>query len=107
MEGQSSPSFMDLIRLQDVFRRKIYEDLGIPTPTDGLVALSSGLDVALTILEGSGADFEGLSTNGARRVSDYFRSESEKYLDTNVEIGIWYRSWAEAVKAVFLDQNSA
>ena len=103
MTKPQSPTMMDLIRMQDVFRRKIYEEERISTPTDTLHALVSGLDVALTILEGSGLEFQGLSRANAERVVDYLQSESGRYVDTNVEIAAYYWAWAETIKVAFLD----
>ena len=93
---------MDLIRFQDHYRRRIYQELGIPTPTPTLDALASGADVPLTIFQGSGFEFQGLSRDDARQVYEYFHLESEKYADSNAEIGAFYRAWAETIKEHFL-----
>jgi len=103
MKEKSSPSFLDLVHLQDSIRRKYYRKAGITKATDVLVALASGLDAALTIIGSSSAEFDGLSREAGRKVSEYFRSESGKYAHTDIETSIWYLSWADAIESVFID----
>jgi hypothetical protein len=101
-----TPYFMDLMHLQDSIRRKRYSDAGISTTTahsDVLDGLASGLDAVLTIMEASCGAFDELSPEAAIECSKWFRSESDKYRSVNLEISIWYLSWAEAVENRYLD----
>jgi hypothetical protein len=77
--------------------------LGIPFRGEGLVSLTSGLDVALTLMEESVGTFRGLSEESARTIINYFEDESSKAEPVSIEIALWYSAWAQAIDSLFID----
>ena len=68
-----------------------------------LVALASGFDIGLTLLEQStGTLFSDLGPDAAERVIRYFRSEAARSEAADPQIAIFYRSWAEVLAAAYL-----
>ena len=77
--------------------------LGIPFRGEGLVALTSGFDVALTLMEQSVTTFRGLSEESARTIIAYFEEEASKAEPVSLEIALWYSAWAKAIETLFID----
>jgi hypothetical protein len=77
------------------------ERVGIPFTTPAQIALGSGLDVALTLMELSAGVFQGLSKKSARESVAYFRDEATRSEAVDIQIAIWYRSWAMAIERHF------
>lgn len=103
MGKERPPSFIDLVYLHDSIRRELYRDARHTSPpSEILEALTSGMDSVLTILDASSAEFYGLSSEAARKVCEYFRSESCKYENNNIETSIWYLAWAETIEKVYI-----
>ena len=108
---------MDIVHLTNSIRIKRYRDAGIsfePVSLHGslipmmaesvlLLGLTSGLDVALTLMEESVGKFNGLSVEQASNIVNYFRKEAER--NSTDEIAIWYLSWADAVEEIYLKNN--
>jgi hypothetical protein len=68
-----------------------------------LVALASGFDVALSLLEQStGARFSDLTPEAAERVVKYFRDEAVRSEAVDPQVAIFYRSWAEVLATTYL-----
>lgn len=68
-------------------------------------ALTSGFDVGLTLLEQStGTDFSDLSAEKAVRVIKYFEDEAERSAAADMQIAIFYRSWAQVLSATYIDR---
>ena len=78
---------------------------GIPFETPVMVGMSSGLDVALTLLEGAHAEFPGLTREDALRVVTYFREEAQRTDPALEQIRIWYLAWAAVVEAEFVSKH--
>lgn len=70
-----------------------------------LVALASGFDVGLTLLEQStGALFSDLTHEAAERVVNYFSDEAAGSEAVDPQIAIFYRSWAQVLTATYLNK---
>ena len=97
-------SIMDVVNLARAIRDRRCERLGIPLRGEGLLSLTSGLDVALTLMEESVGTFKGLSDESAKNIITYFEDESSKAEPVNLEIALWYSAWAEAIKELFVEE---
>ena len=76
---------------------------GLNRQSPMLVALASGFDVAITLLEQStGALFSDLSPEAAERVVKYLRDEAVRSEAVDLQIAIFYRSWAEVLATTYL-----
>lgn len=104
MSKKSIP-IMQVVNLTRSIAAEKCKEAGIPYHTLTLVALSSGLDVGLTIMEDSVGGFKGLSTQDANNIYNYFKEEAMRSENVDAEIAIWYLSWAEAIKRLFLDET--
>ena len=63
-----------------------------------MVALASGLDIALTLMEEStGVRYKGLTPESARKVVDYFCQEAKRSKPLDPQIALFYAAWAEAL----------
>ena len=97
-------SIMDVVNLARAIRDRHCERLGIPLRGEGLLSLTSGLDVALTLMEESVGTFKGLSDESAKNIITYFEGEASKTEPVNLEIALWYSAWAEAIKELFVEE---
>lgn len=104
--SNASISIMKIVNLARSIAEKKCKEAGIPYHTLTLVALTSGLDVGLTIMEESAGKFKGLSTQDASKINNYFKEESQRSESVDPGIAIWYWSWAEAIKILFLKKNT-
>ncbi len=76
---------------------------GLDRQSPVLVALASGLDIGLSLLEQStGTLFSDLSPEAAERVVKYFCDEAARSEAVDPQIAIFYRSWAEVLAAEYL-----
>ncbi len=76
---------------------------GLNRQSPVLVALASGFDIGLTLLEHStGALFSDLSPEATQRVVKYFHEEAARSEAVDPQIAIFYRSWAEVLAAAYL-----
>ena len=70
-----------------------------------LVALASGFDVGLTLLEQStGTLFSDLNPEAAARVVNYFRDEAVRSEAVDLQIAIFYRSWVQVLTTTYLNK---
>ena len=95
-------TIMDIVNTASSIRDSHCDRLGIPLRGRGLIALTSGLDVALTVMEESVGTFAGLSPEAAKRIVFYFKKESSKSEPLDLEIALWYSAWAEAIETLFI-----
>jgi hypothetical protein len=95
-------TIMDVVNLASSIRDSHCSRLGIPFRGEELQSLTSGLDVALTLMEESVGTFKGLSDKSARNIIAYFEDESSKTEPVSLEIALWYSAWAEAIETLFL-----
>jgi len=96
-------TIMDVVNLARSIMYSHCRRLEIPFRGEGLVSLTSGLDVALTLMEESVGTFRGLSEESARTIINYFEDESSKAEPVILEISLWYSAWAEAIEKLFID----
>ncbi|MBK7394414.1 MAG: hypothetical protein IPI64_14155 [Chloracidobacterium sp.] len=92
---------MDIIELSNSvgeIARAAYDKAGIPFMTPLQIGLTSGLDVALTLMQVSVTSRKGLSQEDKLRVVDYFRAEAERSKSVDPQIVIWYLAWAEVIE---------
>ena len=97
---------MKIVNLACSIAEKKCKEAGIPYHTSTLVALTSGLDVGLTIMEESAGEFKGLTVQEGRKIYKYFKEEFHRSENVDAEIAIWYWSWAETIKILFLKNNT-
>ena len=88
-----------LCRFADDVARAECAKAGIPFQTPLQVWMASGLDVALTLMEGSGARYQGLSREQALSVVAYFKAEAERIRSVDQRLAIWYLAWASVIEA--------
>ena len=97
------PTINDLSLRVGQLAQSMSAQAGLSPRSPMLVALASGFDVGLSLLEQStGALFSDLSPEAAERVVKYFRGEAVRSEATDPQIAIFYRSWAEVVAATYL-----
>lgn len=96
-------TIMDVVNLARSIRDKHSKRLGLPFRGVELVSLTSGLDVALTMMEESVGTFQGLSEESARKIIAYFEDESSKSKPKSLKFALWYSTWAEAIKKLFIE----
>ena len=77
------------------------EKAGLPFMTPVQIALGSGLDVALTLMELSAGVFQGLNRQSAVESIAYFRAEANRSRSVDPQIAIWYEAWANAIETHF------
>jgi len=95
-------TIIDVVKVARSISYQHYTQEGISDGSPTLHGLTSGLDVALTIIEESVGTFKGLSKDTAEKMSAYFRQEAERYGKIEKEIAIWYLSFAEAIEHMFI-----
>jgi hypothetical protein len=95
-------TIMDVVNLAKSIRDSHCSRLGLPFRGEGLLSLTSGFDVALTLMEESVGTFKGLSNESARNIITYLEDESSKTEPVSLEIALWYSAWAEAIKTLFI-----
>lgn len=101
MSKANSVTIVALCRAAGKLAEAESERAGVPFVTPVQVALGSGLDVALTLMERSAGLFQGLSPESASECVAYFRAEADRSDAVDVQIAIWYRAWATAVESQF------
>ena len=97
-------TIMDVVNLASSIRDSHSSRLGLPFREEGLLSLTSGLDVALTVMEESVGTFHGLSEESARKIIAYFEDESSKAEPVSLEIALWYSAWAKAIETLFIEK---
>jgi hypothetical protein len=95
-------TIMKLVKLANSLRQEVYETEKLYPISSILTGLASGLDVGLTLFEQSLGSFDGLTIQKATEIREYFLSESSKYRTENIEVSIWYFSYATALEILFL-----
>lgn len=90
------------MNLANSIRIRYSEKEGLPARSKTLVALASGLDVAVTVLEESVGSFKGLTPERAKKVCDYFRTEAKRSERIDRETAIFYLAWADALDQLFI-----
>ena len=103
--GKQNVPIMELIEFAESLRKQLYEGEGVEEPSSTLGGLASGLDVGLTLLESSLGAFDGLTKESAAECREYFRNESAKHRADDLELSIWYFSYALAIEAMFLPDD--
>jgi hypothetical protein len=79
---------------------------GLSPHSPMLVALASGFDVGLSLLEQStGARFSDLSPEAADRVVTYFSDEAVRSEAVDIQIAIFYRAWAQVLTTEYLTRD--
>jgi hypothetical protein len=79
---------------------------GLPVHSPIIFALTSGIDVALTLIEQStGARFRGLTPGTAQTVVQYFRDEAARSCTVHRQVVIFYESWADTIAATYLESE--
>ena len=58
-------------------------------------------DVALTLMELSAGNFQGLNRQSAAESIAYFRAEANRSRSVDPQIAIWYEAWANAIETHF------
>lgn len=96
---------MEIVKLADSLRQKIYETEKLNSTSSILTSLTSGFDVGLTLLEQSVGPFNGLTKQKAADIREYFLNESSKYKTKNIEVSIWYFSYARALEILFINKE--
>lgn len=79
---------------------------GLSPQSPMLVALASGFDVGLSLLEQStGTLFSDLSPEAASRVVNHFRDEAVRSEAVDIQIAIFYRAWAQVLATEYLTHD--
>jgi hypothetical protein len=100
--GNDSITILDIVNLQDQIRRQYYVESGLREQSAILEGLAGGLDSTLTIMEVSIGPFKGMSKEAASEIIDYFLQESYSHKNSNLEVSIWYLSWAKTLETLFV-----
>lgn len=75
---------------------------GLNRQSPTIVALASGFDVALSLIEQStGALFSDPTPEAAERLVKYFWDEAVRSEAVDQQIAIFYRSWAEVLTTTY------
>ena len=101
-EPKIRASIMDIVNLARDIKTEIYKKHNLKQQTGALTALTSGLDVGVTLLETSVGLFDGLTRSEAISIINYFMSESKRHLSDDPETSIWYFSFAKALNHLFI-----
>ena len=96
---------MEIINLANSIRKELYESQKLKPISHTLTGLAWGLDVGLTLLEQSNGPFDGLTQNKADEIRQYFLNESQKHRSDDIEISIWYFSFAQALEQLFFRKD--
>jgi hypothetical protein len=100
--GQERITILELVKLQTQIRRQYYVNSDLREQSPILEGLASGLDSTLTIMEISVGTFKGMSKEAASEIIAYFIQESHSHKNSNLEVSIWYLSWAKALETLFV-----
>lgn len=105
IEGQTvkkTLGFLEMIKSASAIAAAECVKAGIPFKTPLLVGITSGFDVALTLLEESVTQYRGFTREGAKRVFTYFQAEAERSKSVDQQIAIWYLAWATVIEAEYI-----
>jgi hypothetical protein len=101
MSDEVPVTIVHLSKLAGKLAKVECEKAGLPFITPVQVALGSGLDVALTLMEQSAGVFQGLDRQSAAESVTYFRAEANRSRSVDPQIAIWYEAWANAIETYF------
>ena len=102
MSEDKPVTIVDLSKLAGRLAEAECQKAGVPFITPVQVALGSGLDVALTLMEMSVGVFQGLNHQCATESIAYFRAEANRSRSIDPQIAIWYDAWARAIETHFV-----
>jgi len=97
------PTIVDLSKRAGELFRTMRSRAGLSADSPMLLGLASGFDVAITLFEEStGASFGGLTPESAAAIVRYFRDAAASSAEEDVQVAMFYQSWADTLTATYL-----